>query len=126
MNPTARRLSRAHDRRPTSTRSQADNPRGLRYVDGAADEEVSIRNARNAYRDSTFHPRILQDISNVDTSAGHVIGSGTERVIEAKRVIEANGATSAHASRISRQIDGEVHAAGQSRLHPGQNRVVER
>lgn len=50
----------------------------------------------------------------------HVIGLGTEWVME---VI---GATSAHASRISRQIDGEVHAAGQSRSHPGRNRVVER
>ncbi|MFB7859464.1 alpha-hydroxy-acid oxidizing protein [Rhodococcus qingshengii] len=30
---------------------------------------MSIRNARNTYRDSTFHPRILQDVSDVDTSA---------------------------------------------------------
>jgi L-lactate dehydrogenase (cytochrome) len=70
MNPTARRLSRAHTISDLRQLARMQTPRAVfDYVDGAADEEVSIRNARNIYRDTTFHPRILQDVSDVDTSA---------------------------------------------------------
>jgi L-lactate dehydrogenase (cytochrome) len=39
------------------------------YVDGAAEQEISIRRARAAFESVEFHPRVLRDVSRVDTSA---------------------------------------------------------
>ncbi|GAA2568034.1 alpha-hydroxy acid oxidase [Microbacterium binotii] len=38
------------------------------YTDGAADGEISLQRARQAFRDIEFHPSILRDVSRVDTS----------------------------------------------------------
>src|SRR3954453_18203797 len=38
------------------------------YADGAADGEVSLARARQAFLDVEFHPEILRDVSSVDTS----------------------------------------------------------
>jgi L-lactate dehydrogenase (cytochrome) len=38
------------------------------YTDGAADGEVSLARARQAFADVEFHPAILRDVSKVDTS----------------------------------------------------------
>ena len=38
------------------------------YTDGAADGEVSLARARQAFADVEFHPAILRDVSTVDTS----------------------------------------------------------
>lgn len=38
------------------------------YTDGAAEAELSLARARQAFRDITFHPSILNDVSKVDTS----------------------------------------------------------
>src|SRR5690625_3799361 len=38
------------------------------YTDGAAEEELSLNRARQAFKDITFHPAILNDVSQVDTS----------------------------------------------------------
>lgn len=38
------------------------------YTDGAADGEISIRRARQAWRDIEFHPSILRDVATVSTS----------------------------------------------------------
>lgn len=38
------------------------------YTDGAAEDEISIARARAAFRDIEFHPAILRDVSDVDTS----------------------------------------------------------
>ena len=37
------------------------------YTDGAAEEEISLERARQAFRDIEFHPTILRDVSNVRT-----------------------------------------------------------
>lgn len=37
------------------------------YTDGAAEEEISLDRARQAFRDIEFHPTILRDVSNVRT-----------------------------------------------------------
>ena len=43
------------------------------YTDGAAEDELSIQRARQAFRDIEFHPTILRDVTNV--SAGwNVLG----------------------------------------------------
>ena len=38
------------------------------YTDGAAEGEVSLRRARQAFRDIEFHPDILRPAASVDTS----------------------------------------------------------
>ena len=38
------------------------------YTDGAAEDEISLARARQAFRDIEFHPAILRDVSSVDTS----------------------------------------------------------
>jgi L-lactate dehydrogenase (cytochrome) len=43
------------------------------YADGAADGEVSLARARQAFRDVEFNPAILRDVSTVDTT-GEVLG----------------------------------------------------
>jgi L-lactate dehydrogenase (cytochrome) len=44
------------------------------YTDGAADGEVSLARARQAFGDVEFRPAILRDVSNVDTSR-EILGS---------------------------------------------------
>ncbi|GAA1614706.1 alpha-hydroxy acid oxidase [Actinoplanes couchii] len=39
------------------------------YTDGAAEGELSLTRARQAFQDIEFHPRVLRDVANVDTSA---------------------------------------------------------
>ena len=38
------------------------------YTDGAAESELSLTRARNAFEDVEFHPSVLRDVSAVDTS----------------------------------------------------------
>ncbi|HZK36883.1 MAG TPA: alpha-hydroxy acid oxidase [Aeromicrobium sp.] len=38
------------------------------YTEGAAEDELSLARARQAFQDITFHPSILRDVSDVDTS----------------------------------------------------------
>lgn len=38
------------------------------YTDGSAEGELSLSRARQAFEDVEFHPSILRDVSNVDTS----------------------------------------------------------
>ncbi|SHN38571.1 alpha-hydroxy acid oxidase [Cryptosporangium aurantiacum] len=38
------------------------------YTDGAAEAELSLRRARQAFADVEFHPSVLSDVANVDTS----------------------------------------------------------
>jgi L-lactate dehydrogenase (cytochrome) len=38
------------------------------YADGAAETEISLARARQAFQDIEFHPQILRDVSIVDTS----------------------------------------------------------
>ncbi len=40
------------------------------YADGAAEDELSIQRARQAFRDIEFHPTILRDVTNVATGWG--------------------------------------------------------
>jgi L-lactate dehydrogenase (cytochrome) len=38
------------------------------YADGAAEGEMSLARARQAFQDIVFHPQVLRDVSEVDTS----------------------------------------------------------
>jgi L-lactate dehydrogenase (cytochrome) len=66
---TAARLARAHtiaDLRKIAKRVTPKAP--FDYADGAAEAELSLARARQAFEDVEFHPAILRDVSDVDTS----------------------------------------------------------
>ncbi len=67
-NPTKRRLARAKtidDLRDIAKRVTPAAP--FDYTDGAAEEELSLGRARQAFHDIEFRPSILRDVSHVDT-----------------------------------------------------------
>jgi L-lactate dehydrogenase (cytochrome) len=47
------------------------------YTDGAAEDELSLSRARQAFRDIEFHPTILRDVATVDTGR-QVLGGRVE------------------------------------------------
>jgi L-lactate dehydrogenase (cytochrome) len=66
---TARRLANAHtiaDLRAIAKRVTPKAP--FDYTDGAAEAELSLARARQAFTDIEFHPAILRDVSELDTS----------------------------------------------------------
>ena len=69
LNATTRRLRSAltiYDLRDIARRR---TPRAaFDYTDGAAEGEISLARARQAFEDVEFHPSILRDVSKVDTS----------------------------------------------------------
>ena len=69
LRATERRLRRAHtiaDLREIAKRVTPKAP--FDYTDGAAEAELSLARARQAFQDIEFHPAILRDVSDVDTS----------------------------------------------------------
>lgn len=69
LDRTAARLARAHtiaDLRATARRVTPKAP--FDYTDGAAEAEISLARARQAFLDIEFQPAILRDVSDVDTS----------------------------------------------------------
>lgn len=66
---TAARLADAHTIQDLRTIARRVTPKGpFDYVDGAAESEISLARARRAFEDIEFHPAILRDVSDVDTS----------------------------------------------------------
>ncbi|HUF99067.1 MAG TPA: alpha-hydroxy acid oxidase [Ilumatobacter sp.] len=69
LNRTAARLARAHTIADLRTIAKRVTPKApFDYTDGAAEAELSLARARQAFRDIEFHPAILRDVSDVDTS----------------------------------------------------------
>lgn len=69
LNRTAARLARAHtiaDLRDIAKRVTPKAP--FDYTDGSAEAEISSSRARQAFEDIEFHPAILRDVSDVDTT----------------------------------------------------------
>ncbi len=65
----ARRLAKAHTIADLRAIAKRRTPKGaFDYTDGAAEQELSLARARQAFRDIEFHPAILRDVSAVDTS----------------------------------------------------------
>jgi L-lactate dehydrogenase (cytochrome) len=63
-----RRLARAYTIEDLRRIARHRAPRSVfDYVDGAAEQEISIRRARAAFESVEFHPRVLRDVSTVDT-----------------------------------------------------------
>jgi len=69
LNPTERRLSRAHTIGDLRTIARRRTPRAVfDYTDGAAEAEISLRRARAAFRSVEFRPGVLHDVSRINPS----------------------------------------------------------
>jgi L-lactate dehydrogenase (cytochrome) len=69
FDPVARRLSRAASVADLRRIARRQLPRGVfDYVDGAAEDEVTLARNAAAFRNVQFRPRVLRDVSKVDTS----------------------------------------------------------
>lgn len=70
LNATQRRLAAALTIEDLRRIAKRRTPKAaFDYTDGAAEDELSLTRARQAFRDIEFHPTILRDVSSVDTSA---------------------------------------------------------
>jgi L-lactate dehydrogenase (cytochrome) len=68
-NGRVRRLAKAFTIADLRAIAKRRTPKGaFDYADGAAEGELSLARARQAFRDIEFHPAILRDVSSVDTS----------------------------------------------------------
>src|SRR5580704_7701882 len=77
LDATRRRLSACHDLADLRAVGRRLSPRPVfDYVDGGADEEVSLRANTRAFRQFRFQPRTLVDVSEADTSTAF-LGSVT-------------------------------------------------
>lgn len=66
---TERRLAAAQTIYDLRAIAKRRTPRAaFDYTDGAAEAEISLARARQAFEDITFHPSILRDVSAVDTT----------------------------------------------------------
>ncbi|MDQ6524272.1 alpha-hydroxy acid oxidase [Nocardioides sp. LHD-245] len=73
--PRRRRLERALTIDDLRIAARRRTPRAaFDYVDGAADDEISLARARQAFLDVTFHPGVLRDVAETDLSTT-VLGS---------------------------------------------------
>jgi L-lactate dehydrogenase (cytochrome) len=69
LHRTERRIARAASVADLRVLARRRAPRAVfDYTDGAAGDEVGLRRARQAFGRVEFKPRVLQDVSNVDTS----------------------------------------------------------
>ena len=69
LDRTAARLAHAHTIADLRTIAKRVTPKApFDYADGAAERELSLARARQAFEDVEFHPAILRDVSDVDTS----------------------------------------------------------
>jgi L-lactate dehydrogenase (cytochrome) len=69
LRPTERRLATAASIPDLRSLARRRAPRAVfDYVDGAAGEEIGLGRSREAYTRVEFQPRVLQDVSVVDTS----------------------------------------------------------
>lgn len=69
LDPVTRRLSRAADIEDLRLIAKRRLPRGIfDYIDGGAEDERTLRQNSASFRDIQFQPRVLRDVSNIDTS----------------------------------------------------------
>jgi L-lactate dehydrogenase (cytochrome) len=74
FNATKRRLDAAFTIEDLRRIAKRRTPKAaFDYTDGAAEDELSIQRARQAFRDIEFHPTVLRDVTNV-TAGWDVLG----------------------------------------------------
>jgi L-lactate dehydrogenase (cytochrome) len=70
LNAKKRRLDKAFTIDDLRAIAQHRTPKAaFDYTEGAAEAEISLGRARQAFQDIEFHPAILRDVSQVDTSS---------------------------------------------------------
>jgi L-lactate dehydrogenase (cytochrome) len=70
LDPTERRLSRALTIADLRAAARRRTPRAVfDYTDGAAEAEASLHRAEEAFQRVEFRPRVLRDVTKVDTTA---------------------------------------------------------
>jgi L-lactate dehydrogenase (cytochrome) len=107
LNATRRRLSACHDIGDLRTAGRRLIPRPVfDYVDGAADEEVSMAANTRAFRRWRFRPRALAGITKVDTTTLLL-----DRVLPVPLVLAPTGYTR------MMHPDGEIGAARSAERH---------
>jgi isopentenyl diphosphate isomerase/L-lactate dehydrogenase-like FMN-dependent dehydrogenase len=127
-NPTQRRLNAAHTIQDLAKIAKRRTPKApFDYADGAADSEISLARARQAFQNIEFQPRILRDVSEVDLSV-EVLGKKvsmpfgiaptgftrmmqTEGEIAGSQAAEANGIPFALSTLGTRSIEEVAEAA---------------
>jgi L-lactate dehydrogenase (cytochrome) len=68
LNGTKRRLAAALTIDDLRRIAKRHTPKAaFDYTDGAAEEELTLARARQAFRDIQFHPAILRNVAEVDT-----------------------------------------------------------
>lgn len=78
LNATKRRLDSALTIADLRAIAQRRTPRAaFDYTDGAAEGELSLARARQAFEDIEFHPGILKDVSDLDTTTTVLGGTST-------------------------------------------------
>ena len=127
-NPTQRRLNAAHTIQDLAKIAKRRTPKApFDYADGAADSEISLARARQAFQDIEFQPRILRDVSEVDLSievlgrkvsmpfgiapTGFTRMMQTEGEIAGSQAAEANGIPFALSTLGTRSIEEVAEAA---------------
>ena len=76
-NPAQRRLNKAANIADLRTIAQRRLPGGVfDYIDGAAEDERTLRDNVSAFSNYKFKPRVLRDVSNIDSSA-KILGTAT-------------------------------------------------
>ena len=69
LDPVERRLAKTANVSDLRAIARRRLPRGcFGYIDGGAEDELSLRRNVAAYRRAEFRPRVLRDVSGVDTS----------------------------------------------------------
>lgn len=69
LRPGKSRLDRVASVEDLRALALARTPRAVfDYVDGGADREISLARSTDAFNRVSFHPHVLRDVSNVDTS----------------------------------------------------------
>lgn len=70
LNGRKRRLASALTVEDLRTIAKRRTPKAaFDYTDGSAEAEISITRARQAFQDVEFHPEVLRDVADVDTTA---------------------------------------------------------
>lgn len=70
LDPTVRRLSRAHSIADLRAIARRRTPRAVfDYTDGAAEAEIGLRRARAVFAGLEFRPSVLRDVADLDLTA---------------------------------------------------------
>ena len=82
LDPTRRRLESSYTVADLREAARKRAPRAVfDYVDGAAEQEIGLRRAREAFGRVEFSPRVLRDVGTIDTSTTILGQSATMPVI---------------------------------------------